>query len=249
MTEPLRLSKRMSELGLCSRREADEWIARGWVRVDGQVVSELGSKVLPSPERHRRAPGRGRAVQARHGADQQADRLRQRPGRGWLQAGGGAGQAGEPLGRRSVARAVPPDPAAQPGAGRPARHRFGRPAGADPGRPRRQAADRRGHRDRQGIPGAGAVHQAGQAARRRPEEAEPRPVDGRQAAAAGQGALAERRPAELHAARRQEAPDPPHVRDGRPEGGRPEARAHRHASSWATCRSGQWRYLRPDEQF
>jgi 23S rRNA pseudouridine2604 synthase len=48
MTEPLRLSKRMSELGLCSRREADEWIARGWVRVDGQVVSELGSKVLPS---------------------------------------------------------------------------------------------------------------------------------------------------------------------------------------------------------
>ena len=47
MTEPLRLSKRMSELGLCSRREADEWIARGWVRVDGKVVSELGSKVLP----------------------------------------------------------------------------------------------------------------------------------------------------------------------------------------------------------
>jgi 23S rRNA pseudouridine2604 synthase len=48
MSEPLRLSKRMSELGLCSRREADEWIERGWVRVDGVVVSELGSKVLPS---------------------------------------------------------------------------------------------------------------------------------------------------------------------------------------------------------
>lgn len=47
MTEPIRLSKRMSELGLCSRREADEWIARGWVRVDGAVISELGSKVLP----------------------------------------------------------------------------------------------------------------------------------------------------------------------------------------------------------
>ncbi len=47
MTEPLRLSKRMSELGLCSRREADEWISRGWVRVDGVVVSTLGSKVLP----------------------------------------------------------------------------------------------------------------------------------------------------------------------------------------------------------
>jgi len=38
----------MSELGLCSRREADEWIERGWVRVDGVVVSELGSKVLPN---------------------------------------------------------------------------------------------------------------------------------------------------------------------------------------------------------
>ena len=47
MTELVRLSKRMSELGLSSRREADEWIVRGWVRVDGQVVSELGSKVLP----------------------------------------------------------------------------------------------------------------------------------------------------------------------------------------------------------
>lgn len=48
MSEPLRLSKRMSELGLCSRREADEWIERGWVRVDGVVVSTLGSKVLPN---------------------------------------------------------------------------------------------------------------------------------------------------------------------------------------------------------
>ncbi len=50
MSEPLRLSKRMSELGLCSRREADEWISRGWVRVDGKVISELGSKVLPSQQ-------------------------------------------------------------------------------------------------------------------------------------------------------------------------------------------------------
>lgn len=47
MSEPVRLSKRMSELGLCSRREADAWIERGWVRVDGEVVSQLGSKVLP----------------------------------------------------------------------------------------------------------------------------------------------------------------------------------------------------------
>ena len=43
----VRLSKRMSELGMASRREADEWIPKGWVRVDGQVVSELGSRVVP----------------------------------------------------------------------------------------------------------------------------------------------------------------------------------------------------------
>ncbi len=42
----VRLSKRMSELGLASRREADAWIERGWVRIDGRVVSELGSRVL-----------------------------------------------------------------------------------------------------------------------------------------------------------------------------------------------------------
>lgn len=35
----------MSELGLCSRREADEWIANGWVRVDGAVVDTLGTRV------------------------------------------------------------------------------------------------------------------------------------------------------------------------------------------------------------
>src|SRR5258708_7249085 len=40
-----RLSKRMSELGLCSRREADEWIENGGVSVDGQVVSTLGVRV------------------------------------------------------------------------------------------------------------------------------------------------------------------------------------------------------------
>ena len=33
--ETVRLNKRMAELGLCSRREADDWIARGWVRVNG----------------------------------------------------------------------------------------------------------------------------------------------------------------------------------------------------------------------
>jgi len=37
----------MSERGLCSRREADAFIERGWVRVDGEVVSELGARAFP----------------------------------------------------------------------------------------------------------------------------------------------------------------------------------------------------------
>ena len=43
--EQPRLSKRMSELGLCSRREAEAWIVAGWVRVDGIIVDVLGSRV------------------------------------------------------------------------------------------------------------------------------------------------------------------------------------------------------------
>jgi 23S rRNA pseudouridine2604 synthase len=40
-----RLSKRMGELGLCSRREADRWITNGWVKVNGEVVDTLGVRV------------------------------------------------------------------------------------------------------------------------------------------------------------------------------------------------------------
>ena len=42
--EPIRLNKRMAELGLCSRREADAWIAQGWVKVNGQPAM-LGKPV------------------------------------------------------------------------------------------------------------------------------------------------------------------------------------------------------------
>ena len=43
----VRLSKRLAELGLCSRREADEYISRGLVRVNG-VAAALGQKVGPA---------------------------------------------------------------------------------------------------------------------------------------------------------------------------------------------------------
>lgn len=44
----VRLSKLMSEQGLSSRREADDWIAQGWVAVDGEVITELGTRVWPT---------------------------------------------------------------------------------------------------------------------------------------------------------------------------------------------------------
>jgi 23S rRNA pseudouridine2604 synthase len=43
----VRLNKRMAELGMASRREADEWIGKGWVKVDGRVA-EMGMQVLPN---------------------------------------------------------------------------------------------------------------------------------------------------------------------------------------------------------
>jgi 23S rRNA pseudouridine2604 synthase len=45
----VRLNKRMAELGLCSRREADDWIERGWVRVNGQVA-QIGQPVSVSDQ-------------------------------------------------------------------------------------------------------------------------------------------------------------------------------------------------------
>lgn len=42
----MRLTKRMSELGLASRREADVWIEKGWVTVNGKVAL-IGQKVAP----------------------------------------------------------------------------------------------------------------------------------------------------------------------------------------------------------
>jgi 23S rRNA pseudouridine2604 synthase len=44
MEEKIRVSKLLSELGLCSRREADSYIEQGLVTVDGEVVNELGSR-------------------------------------------------------------------------------------------------------------------------------------------------------------------------------------------------------------
>ena len=43
----VRLNKRLADMGLCSRREADDWIAKGWVQVNGRVAT-MGLQVAPS---------------------------------------------------------------------------------------------------------------------------------------------------------------------------------------------------------
>jgi 23S rRNA pseudouridine2605 synthase len=48
--QPIRLNKFLANAGVCSRREADEFIQAGVVTVNGQVVTELGTKVLRTDE-------------------------------------------------------------------------------------------------------------------------------------------------------------------------------------------------------
>lgn len=45
--ESPRLSRLVSELAECSRRQADEWIENGWVSVDGVIITRLGARVSP----------------------------------------------------------------------------------------------------------------------------------------------------------------------------------------------------------
>ena len=49
-TGEIRLNRFISQSGVCSRREADEFILAGVVTVNGQVVTELGTKILPTDE-------------------------------------------------------------------------------------------------------------------------------------------------------------------------------------------------------
>ena len=46
----MRLNRFLAQSGLCSRREADDFITAGLVTVNGQIVTQLGTKVLPTDE-------------------------------------------------------------------------------------------------------------------------------------------------------------------------------------------------------
>ena len=47
----IRLQKYCSEHGLASRRKAEEYIKRGWIKVNGEIVTELGTKVDPEKDK------------------------------------------------------------------------------------------------------------------------------------------------------------------------------------------------------
>lgn len=49
-SEEVRLNKFIANSGICSRREADKYISAGMVRINGKIIVELGTKVMPGDE-------------------------------------------------------------------------------------------------------------------------------------------------------------------------------------------------------
>lgn len=50
-SQPMRLNKFIANSGICSRREADDYITAGVVTVNGEVISELGYKIIPATDK------------------------------------------------------------------------------------------------------------------------------------------------------------------------------------------------------
>lgn len=50
-SQPMRLNKFLANAGICSRREADDYITAGVVTVNGEVISELGYKIIPADDK------------------------------------------------------------------------------------------------------------------------------------------------------------------------------------------------------
>lgn len=50
MDDSVRLAKRVAEMLPCSRREAEQYIEGGWVKVDGQIVEVAGYRILPQQQ-------------------------------------------------------------------------------------------------------------------------------------------------------------------------------------------------------
>lgn len=50
-SKPMRLNRFLANAGVCSRREADEFISAGVVTVNGQIITELGTRVVPAEDK------------------------------------------------------------------------------------------------------------------------------------------------------------------------------------------------------
>lgn len=50
-SKPMRLNRFLANAGVCSRREADEFIQAGVVTVNGQIITELGTRVVPADDK------------------------------------------------------------------------------------------------------------------------------------------------------------------------------------------------------
>ena len=216
----VRLNKRMADLGLCSRREADDWIARGWVLVNGEPAV-MGMPVAPDA-RIEVAPGAPPA-------GQQVTILLNKP-MGYV-----SGQAED--GHEPAVTLISPQnhwrDDATPQRFAPEQLRGLAPAGrldidsigllvlTQDGRVARQliGEDSAWKRNTWCACSYGAEGDGQRAGERFPRDKLARlrhglSLDG-QPLQARAGGLAEPRAAALRADRRQEAPDPPHVRAGR----------------------------------
>ncbi|MFH1361457.1 MAG: pseudouridine synthase [bacterium] len=62
----IRLQKYCSEQGIASRRKAEEYIQKGWVKVNGQVVTELGIKIDPTKDKVELTPEAKQEIEKFH---------------------------------------------------------------------------------------------------------------------------------------------------------------------------------------
>ena len=226
-----RLNKRMAELGLCSRREADDWIARGWVRVNGQAA------VMGQPV----------ALDARIDIDRQAEQQQRQQVTILINKPVGYVSAQAEDGHEPAVVLVQPQ---NRWAECNSRMRWGHeqlrglaPAGrldidsigllvlTQDGRVARQLIGEDSVIEKEYLVrvsyGAETLNVQAAFPPEKTEAAVPRPQPGWTGAAPGAGELAKPRAAALRAARRQEAPDSPHVRAGRPVCDRAQASAYR----------------------
>jgi 23S rRNA-/tRNA-specific pseudouridylate synthase len=219
----VRISKLMSEQGLCSRREADAYIERGWVFVDGERVTELGSRAYPTQKITLSKEAKANQLaQATILLNKPVGYVSGQAEQGYKPAATLVTAASRHAGDKSPLRFNPAHLKGLAPAGRLDIDSTGLLVLTQDGRIAKLLIG-----DDSRIEKEYLVRVEGTLDAEGTQAAQPRPLARRPGPEAGESELAERGPAALRAARRQEAPDPPHVRTGRPEGDGPQAHPDR----------------------